>query len=195
MPIWGLSQYAGPGATHRQAPDGTGCGTPHDTTCPKGWDYGFRGAKSGRMGVGLILIAGLMLAACSSPSQDSLASDQRAVEVAQAAVARDEAALPCSTLSSNVESACVAESTSQAISCATAGTDCPPSVSSLQAKLKAAEFKLQMAQNRLKKDYPSDVSGTRTSMVNTPTTHSVNCGGLPVGPGAGPPPASCSGLP
>ena len=147
------------------------------------------------MGVGLILIAGLMLAACSSPPQDSLASDQRSVEVAQAALERDEAALPCTTLSSNVESACVAESTSQAISCATAGKDCPPAVSKLQAKLKAAEFKLQVAQNQLKKDYPSEVTGTSTPMVNTPTTRSANCGGLPVGPGAGPPPASCAGLP
>jgi hypothetical protein len=105
-----------------------------------------------------ILVGGLTLAACSS--HDSLANDQRAVDAAQTAAARDQAALnDFSSLS-----------TSQVISCAVASQEltapgvpattsslpsyCPGSsaYSRLQAKLNADEFKLQVAEDQLKKD-------------------------------------------
>jgi hypothetical protein len=66
-------------------------------------DYAL-GTKSGRSGAGFILVAGLILAACSSSPHDSLANDHRAVDVAQAIVAKDQAivnsekaylAIPC----------------------------------------------------------------------------------------------------
>jgi hypothetical protein len=106
--------------------------------------------EMGRRMVGVIVMGGLTLAACSSP-HDSLASDQRAVDALQAAVARDHAAL--SDFSSL--------STSQVVSCAVASNAasslpsyCPgsPAYSRVKAKFYADEIKLQVAQDQLKKD-------------------------------------------
>jgi hypothetical protein len=81
-----------------------------------------------------------------------LADDQRAVDGAQAAVSADQTQLaPYSDLS-----------TTQAIACATlpstttpttALSDCPdsPTEAQLKAKLRADEFKLQVAKDQLKK--------------------------------------------
>jgi hypothetical protein len=58
-----------------------------------------------------------------------------------------------------------------------------------EAKLSAAETMLQVAQDRLTR-----LTGTIPA-YHARTTRRVDCGALPVGPGAGPPPAACPGLP
>lgn len=42
---------------------------------------------------------------------------------------------------------------------------------------------------------PARTPSSSHPTIQSPTTQPVNCGALPVGPGAGPPPAACSGLP
>jgi hypothetical protein len=154
-------------------------------------------ARSGRCRVGVVLLAGLMLAACSSPPPHSLANDQRAVDAAQAAVARDQQAMSVYTHPSQ------AQAISCAVTASTSGANtspgCPGSVveSKDQANLKVDHFKLQVAQDQLKKDESGGGTGITIPKYQPPTTTTtpVNCGALPVGPGAGPPPAACPGLP
>ena len=99
----------------------------------------------------MIFVAGLLLAACSSTPHNSIATDQRAVDVARGAVARDQSA-QC-TVSATLTARCFgAQSTAQAIGCATNFQRCEAAVSKATAKLKADEFKLQVAQDQLKKD-------------------------------------------
>jgi hypothetical protein len=117
----------------------------------------------------------------------SLAIDQRAVDAAQTNVSKDQAIV-------NTEEAYLAVTCGSDLSsnpCQTGNS--ATTLEKDEANLSTAQFKLQVAQDRLKKD--EGVTRSSTSIVHTPTTQSANCGALPVGPGAGPPPAACPGLP
>lgn len=134
-------------------------------------------AKSRRWGVGIILSA-LTFAACTSPPQESLVQYQRSVDAAQTAVYNDEAAIQ-GCVGTNI---CLQDPSVQALT-------------NDDAKLKADQFKLQVAQYQLKKAEAGSVTSTTTPIPHEPVTQHVNCGALPVGPGAGPPPAACPGTP
>lgn len=85
------------------------------------------------------------MAGCLWSHPVSLANDQKAINSAQTAIARDENALAVTNISTP----------SEAIACATGEatqTSCFPNQSKLEARLKAARFKLQVAKDQLKKD-------------------------------------------
>jgi hypothetical protein len=142
-----------------------------------------RWRRSRPCGVGIILGA-LMFAGCHSSPHESLSQYQRAVNTAQTVVTDDREAvnseqaylsIPCgSDLSTNP---CQPGNTYK-----TLDRD--------EAKLAAAESELHVAQDRLEKK-----TGPAIAPYHPPTTQPVDCGALPVGPGAGPPPAGCSGQP
>ena len=109
-----------------------------------------------------VALGALLLAACSSSPQDSLANDQRTLNGLQTAVANAQAEV--STDQTNV----AADMPAPADECTAlqqAGSSCTPTRHHLnqdeaqeakdEATLKADEFKLQVAQDQLKKDESS----------------------------------------
>jgi len=119
--------------------------------------------------------------------------DQRAVDAAQAAVARDQAAPQRDTDPRNPQ---VIAGAPEEISLTTCSLNSACTAEyEVQARFRADQVKLKVAQGQLKKDESSGVTGTTIPSSRPPTTQPVNCGALSVGLGAGPPAAAFPGLP
>lgn len=98
----------------------------------------------------LLLMAGMVAVGCSSPPHVSLANDQAAVNAAQAAVAGDQASQQALTAGTPQSVECLGDPGSAV--CLAYEHNLNAQGAKLDAKLKADQFKLQVAEDQLKKD-------------------------------------------